>query len=89
MASRQEALDILSALLKVSGLDSNALILISKSEMRGDLEYQGKESPLAVPQTKVITWQAVGTLASGRWLACFASDFDGLTVKIRRRSGPI
>ncbi len=67
LASRQEALDIEWAFLKASGLESD--VLISKSEMRGDFEYQVKESPLGRSSAQVITWQAVGTVASGRCLA--------------------
>jgi hypothetical protein len=52
LASRQQALDIVSAFLKTSGLESS--VLISKSEMRDDFEYQVKESPLGRSSAQVI-----------------------------------
>jgi hypothetical protein len=79
-------LEIMSVFLDASGWEST--VLISKSEMRDDFEYQVTESPLGRSSAQVIIWQSVGTVASCRCLARFASDFDGLIVRIRHQSGP-
>jgi hypothetical protein len=53
--------------MKMSGLEG--VIMMSKSEVRDDSEYQ-VEKPLGRSSAHIILWKTVGTVASCHCLAC-------------------